>query len=267
MAEQAPAFPGGLAPCFIRGPHTGAAQYNRLEWFPNPRFAGRDPLPALADDLPGTDEEPATLGAHPTRTGRGAKRTADEVSPEPTAKKPRTQEPPAPGSLGEDDGRTEAATPATGSADATPVENRRGTKRGDAESVSESAPAAKRARTDAGQPQTTDADPATTSAPAAEPRTKEPAPSPDADDQNHAQSHVTTEAHGPVWPPGPKAGRGKAEASSPAKFQVGETPDERNARLATYVVVAAAALVAGLGGTAVAIRDARRRARRVAGAE
>ncbi|MER6416074.1 type VII secretion-associated serine protease mycosin [Streptomyces humidus] len=70
----------------------------------------------------------------------------------------------------------------------------------------------------------------------------------------------------PVESPSPQGGPGEAEAPSPAKFRTGETPDERNARLATYVVVAAAALVAGLGGTAVAVRDARRRARRIAGA-
>ncbi|MEH0575258.1 MULTISPECIES: type VII secretion-associated serine protease mycosin [Streptomyces] len=76
-----------------------------------------------------------------------------------------------------------------------------------------------------------------------------------------------TEDDRPVESPSPEGGLGKAEAPSPATFRTGETPDERNARLATYVVVAAAALVAGLGGTAVAIRDARRRARRIAGAE
>ncbi|MEV1062033.1 type VII secretion-associated serine protease mycosin [Streptomyces sp. NPDC050263] len=75
-----------------------------------------------------------------------------------------------------------------------------------------------------------------------------------------------TEDDRPVESPSPKDGLGKAEAPSPAKFRIGETPDERNTRLAVYVVVAAAALVACLGGTAVAIRDARRRARRVAGA-
>ncbi|MFI5796475.1 type VII secretion-associated serine protease mycosin [Streptomyces sp. NPDC051677] len=76
-----------------------------------------------------------------------------------------------------------------------------------------------------------------------------------------------TEDDRPVESPSPKDGLGKAEAPSAAKFQTGETPDERNTRFATYVVVAAAVLVAGLGGTAVAIRDARRRARRIAGAE
>ncbi|QNS03777.1 type VII secretion-associated serine protease mycosin [Streptomyces xanthii] len=38
-----------------------------------------------------------------------------------------------------------------------------------------------------------------------------------------------------------------------------ETADERNARLATYVLVGGLIAVAGLGGTAVAVRDARRR--------
>ncbi|MFE9678630.1 type VII secretion-associated serine protease mycosin [Streptomyces sp. NPDC006259] len=76
-----------------------------------------------------------------------------------------------------------------------------------------------------------------------------------------------TEDDHPIESPSPQGGLTRAQAPTAAKFQVGETPDERNARLATYVAVAAAVLVAGLGGTAVAIRDARRRARRVAGAE
>ncbi|WP_329414211.1 type VII secretion-associated serine protease mycosin [Streptomyces sp. NBC_00704] len=68
----------------------------------------------------------------------------------------------------------------------------------------------------------------------------------------------------PVESPTPRDGMGQVRAPSPAKFRIGETPDERNARLATYVVVAAAVLVAGLGGAAVALRDARRRTRRAA---
>lgn len=71
----------------------------------------------------------------------------------------------------------------------------------------------------------------------------------------------------PIESPSPQDGLGEAQAPSAAKFRIGETPDERNARLATYVVVAVAVLVAGLGGAAVAIRDARRRARRIARAE
>ncbi|MET8248762.1 type VII secretion-associated serine protease mycosin [Streptomyces sp. NPDC005202] len=77
---------------------------------------------------------------------------------------------------------------------------------------------------------------------------------------------VTEDDH-PIETPNPKEGLTKAQAPTPAKLQLGETPDERNARLATYVAVGAAVLVAGLGGTAVAIRDARKRARRVAGVE
>ncbi|WP_217234559.1 type VII secretion-associated serine protease mycosin [Streptomyces sp. AC555_RSS877] len=76
-----------------------------------------------------------------------------------------------------------------------------------------------------------------------------------------------TEDDEPLETPDPQAGLSKPEAPTPAKFQIGETAAERNARLATYVSVGAAVLVAGLGGTAVAIRDARRRARRVVGAE
>lgn len=76
-----------------------------------------------------------------------------------------------------------------------------------------------------------------------------------------------TEDDRPVESPDPQSGLSKAEAPTPARFQLGETPDERNARLATYVAVGAAVLVAAAGGTAVALRDARRRVRRTAGAE
>lgn len=71
---------------------------------------------------------------------------------------------------------------------------------------------------------------------------------------------LTEDAH-PIESPNPREGLSRAEAPTTAEFQVGETPDERNTRLATYVAVAAAVLVAGLTGTAVAIRDARRRRR------
>ncbi|MFF2216698.1 type VII secretion-associated serine protease mycosin [Streptomyces antibioticus] len=76
-----------------------------------------------------------------------------------------------------------------------------------------------------------------------------------------------TEDDRPIESPDPQNGLSRAEAPTAAKFQTGETPDERNTRLATYVAVAAAVLVAGTSGTAVAIRDARRRARRVAGVD
>ncbi|MFF3895736.1 type VII secretion-associated serine protease mycosin [Streptomyces sp. NPDC001812] len=70
-----------------------------------------------------------------------------------------------------------------------------------------------------------------------------------------------TEDDRPVESPRPDEGLTSAEAPTAAKLPLGETADERNARLATYVTVGAAVLVAGLGGTAVAIRDARRRPR------
>jgi type VII secretion-associated serine protease mycosin len=70
-----------------------------------------------------------------------------------------------------------------------------------------------------------------------------------------------TEDDRPVESPRPDEGLTSAEAPTAAKIPLGETADERNARLATYVTVGAAVLVAGLGGTAVAIRDARRRPR------
>ncbi|MFI9749552.1 type VII secretion-associated serine protease mycosin [Streptomyces collinus] len=72
---------------------------------------------------------------------------------------------------------------------------------------------------------------------------------------------LTQDEH-PLESPSPQAGLGKPEAPTPAKFQIGETAGERNARLATYVAVGAVVLVAGMGGTAVALRDARRRQRR-----
>jgi type VII secretion-associated serine protease mycosin len=76
---------------------------------------------------------------------------------------------------------------------------------------------------------------------------------------------LTQDEH-PIESPNPQAGLGKPEAPTPAEFQTGETAEERNARLATYVAVGAVVLVAGMGGTAVALRDARRRQkRRVAG--
>ncbi|MCK8438648.1 type VII secretion-associated serine protease mycosin [Streptomyces sp. D2-8] len=68
---------------------------------------------------------------------------------------------------------------------------------------------------------------------------------------------LTQDEH-PIESPNPQAGLGKPEAPTPAKFQIGETAEERNARLATYVAVGAVVLVAGMGGTAVALRDARR---------
>ncbi|MFI5684802.1 type VII secretion-associated serine protease mycosin [Streptomyces sp. NPDC051636] len=69
---------------------------------------------------------------------------------------------------------------------------------------------------------------------------------------------LTDDDH-PIERPDPHEGLSRAEAPTPARLHLGETADERNARLATYVSVGAAVLVAALGGVAVAIRDARRR--------
>ncbi|MEV6050780.1 type VII secretion-associated serine protease mycosin [Streptomyces sp. NPDC052107] len=63
----------------------------------------------------------------------------------------------------------------------------------------------------------------------------------------------------PVQSPQPEGGVSKAEAPSVAPLHFGETAEERNSRMATYVVVGGLVLVAGLSGTAVALRDARRR--------
>lgn len=69
-----------------------------------------------------------------------------------------------------------------------------------------------------------------------------------------------TEDDHPIESPDPHEGLSRAEAPTPARLELGETADERNARLATYVSVGAVVLVAALGGAAVAIRDARRKA-------
>ncbi|MET7489991.1 type VII secretion-associated serine protease mycosin [Streptomyces sp. NPDC005538] len=69
----------------------------------------------------------------------------------------------------------------------------------------------------------------------------------------------------PVETPKPEGGVAKGEAPSVAPLHFGETADERNTRLGTYVVVGGLVVVAGLGGSAVALRDARRRRGRVEG--
>nr|WP_262418354.1 type VII secretion-associated serine protease mycosin [Streptomyces sp. SP2-10] len=70
-----------------------------------------------------------------------------------------------------------------------------------------------------------------------------------------------TEDDHPIETPRPDAGLTHAEAPTPAELTLGETPQERTARFATYVAVAVAVLVAALSGGAVALRDARRRRR------
>ncbi|MEV5204145.1 type VII secretion-associated serine protease mycosin [Streptomyces sp. NPDC053720] len=73
-----------------------------------------------------------------------------------------------------------------------------------------------------------------------------------------------TEDDKPIERPVAHEGVSKGEAPTPAELHLGETADERNARLATYVVVGGAVLVAAIAGVAVAVRDARRRSRRLA---
>ncbi|MEW2513448.1 type VII secretion-associated serine protease mycosin [Streptomyces sp. NPDC046870] len=70
-----------------------------------------------------------------------------------------------------------------------------------------------------------------------------------------------TEDDHPIESPRPDAGLTRAEAPAPATLTLGETPQERTARVATYVAIGVAVVVVGLGGGAVAVRDARRRRR------
>jgi type VII secretion-associated serine protease mycosin len=69
----------------------------------------------------------------------------------------------------------------------------------------------------------------------------------------------------PVQSPKPENGVTRAEAPSVTPLHFGETAEERNKRLATYAMVGGLVLVAGLSGTAVAVRDARRRRARIGG--
>ncbi|MFJ6014403.1 type VII secretion-associated serine protease mycosin [Streptomyces sp. NPDC092952] len=71
-----------------------------------------------------------------------------------------------------------------------------------------------------------------------------------------------TEDEKPIERPVAHEGVSRGEAPTPAELQLGETADERNARLATYVMVGTAVLVAAAAGVAVAVRDARRRSAR-----
>ncbi|GAA2517160.1 type VII secretion-associated serine protease mycosin [Streptomyces gobitricini] len=73
-----------------------------------------------------------------------------------------------------------------------------------------------------------------------------------------------TEDDKPIEAPVAHEGVSRAEPPTPAELHLGETPDQRNARLATYVVIGGGVLVAAIAGAAVTLRDSRRRARRVA---
>ncbi|MFD7438968.1 type VII secretion-associated serine protease mycosin [Streptomyces sp. NPDC059861] len=69
----------------------------------------------------------------------------------------------------------------------------------------------------------------------------------------------------PIESPRPEKNLTGGMAPSIAPVHFGETSEERNIRLGTFVVIGGLVLVAGLGGTAVAIRDARCRRGRTAG--
>ncbi|NWF28837.1 type VII secretion-associated serine protease mycosin [Streptomyces sp. PKU-EA00015] len=73
-----------------------------------------------------------------------------------------------------------------------------------------------------------------------------------------------TEDDKPIEKPVAHEGVTNAEAPTPAELPMGETPEQRNARLATYVLVGGGVVVAAIAGSAVALRDSRRRSRRVA---
>ncbi|MER6600933.1 type VII secretion-associated serine protease mycosin [Streptomyces parvus] len=74
-----------------------------------------------------------------------------------------------------------------------------------------------------------------------------------------------TEDDKPIDRPIASEGMSKGKAPTPAELHLGETADERNARLATYVMVGGGVLVAAIAGTAVAVRDRRRRMEQAAG--
>lgn len=64
--------------------------------------------------------------------------------------------------------------------------------------------------------------------------------------------------------PRPDEGVVQAEAPTPAKFQLGETTQERNERIGTYAVIGGGVLVVVIAGSARAHRDWRRRRRAAA---
>ncbi|MFI0981986.1 type VII secretion-associated serine protease mycosin [Streptomyces sp. NPDC021093] len=70
---------------------------------------------------------------------------------------------------------------------------------------------------------------------------------------------LTEDEHPPAGAPVPGGGLTGVHAPTAVELPVGETPEERNARLGTYVVVGGGVLVAVIAGAAVAVRDSRRR--------
>ncbi|MEV5613213.1 type VII secretion-associated serine protease mycosin [Streptomyces sp. NPDC052225] len=69
---------------------------------------------------------------------------------------------------------------------------------------------------------------------------------------------LTDDDH-PIESPSPHEAGPRAQAPMVPPAHFGETADERNSRLGTYAALGALVLVVGLTGTAVAVRDARRR--------
>ncbi|MFF7844269.1 type VII secretion-associated serine protease mycosin [Streptomyces ossamyceticus] len=69
----------------------------------------------------------------------------------------------------------------------------------------------------------------------------------------------------PIESPDPREGLSEAEAPTAAELHLGETPQERSERYATYTLGATAVLAALIAGTAVVVRDARRRTARSKG--
>ncbi len=74
-----------------------------------------------------------------------------------------------------------------------------------------------------------------------------------------------TEDDKPIDQPVADEGMTRPQAPNPAELHLGETPEERDARLANYVVVGGGVLVATIAGVAVVLRDARRRKRGILG--
>ena len=68
-----------------------------------------------------------------------------------------------------------------------------------------------------------------------------------------------TEDDHPIRRPVADEGLSKGEAPTPAKLQIGETEQERNARIGTYALIGGAVLVSVVGGTSLIYRDWRRK--------
>lgn len=73
---------------------------------------------------------------------------------------------------------------------------------------------------------------------------------------------TTVDPAHPAESPSAEQSGARAKAPDVTPLHPGETPEERNTRLGTYATVGALVLAAGLGGTAVAVRDARGRGAR-----